>query len=124
LACGNTECGRNQKRNASLVAELAITLQTAILPPSVQFLRQICGNFTGEDTKFEVAYFVVKEEMPLSKYPQLLQLEENHRVEIGFAYQNNVNSGMFIDSRELGLKLCDKLSTVYFYSILSHHLCN
>lgn len=36
-------------------------------------------------TKFEVAYFVAKEELLLSKYPQLLNLEEKQGVDLGKA---------------------------------------
>ncbi|CAB3978410.1 Hypothetical predicted protein [Paramuricea clavata] len=34
-------------------------------------------------TKFEIAHFIAKEELPLKKYPKLLNLEEKHGVEIG-----------------------------------------
>ena len=47
-------------------------------------------------TKFKVAYFVAKEELPLSKYPQLLNLEEKHGVDLGKAYRSDKSCNMFI----------------------------
>ena len=77
-------------------------------------------DFAVTKSKFEVAYFIVEEELPLSKYPQLLNLEENHRVEIGITYRSDMNCGTFIDymGEELGIKLYQELSTANFYSIL------
>ena len=39
--------------------------------------------------KFETAYFIAKEELPLTKYKRILALEEFHNVELGNAYRNN-----------------------------------
>ena len=41
------------------------------------------SDYAKTKTKLEVAYFVEKEELPLSKYPQLFKLEEKHGVDIG-----------------------------------------
>ena len=38
--------------------------------------------------KFETAYFIVKEELPLRKFKRILALEELH-VELGNGYHNN-----------------------------------
>ena len=38
--------------------------------------------------KFETAYFVAKEELPLVKYKRLLSLEEKHGVNLGHSYRN------------------------------------
>ena len=90
-----------------------------IMATSVIANRQV-QDYALTKLKFEVAYFVAKEEMPLSKYPQLLKLQEKHGVEIRFAYRSDMNCGTFIDfmGEELGLKLHQKLSTAHFYSIL------
>ena len=68
----------------------------------------------------EVAYFIAKEKLPLSKYPQLLKLHEKNGVEIGIAYRNDINCGTFIDcmGEELGIKLRQKLATANFYNVL------
>ena len=47
-------------------------------------------------TKFEVAYFVAKEEMPISKYPWLLHLEEKQGVDLRKAYHSEKSCNMFI----------------------------
>ena len=41
------------------------------------------GELATTKIKFEVAYFIAKEELPLAKYEQIVQLEEKHGVEIG-----------------------------------------
>ena len=46
--------------------------------------------------KFEVAYFVAKEQLPLSKFPKLLNLEEKHGVDIGRSYRNDMSCNVFI----------------------------
>ena len=93
--------------------------------PQQQSVTSVIANMQVQDyaltkLKFEVAYFVAKEEMPLSKCSQLLKLQEKHGVEIGFAYRSDMNCGTFIDfmCEELGLKLHQKLSTAHFYSFL------
>lgn len=47
------------------------------------------GNLAKTKLKFEVAYSIVKEELPLAKYPQLIQLTERHGVEIGEHKEKN-----------------------------------
>ena len=47
--------------------------------------------------KLEAAYFIAKEELPLTKFERILALEELHNVEIGSAYHNNNMCGEFID---------------------------
>ena len=72
-------------------------------------------------SKFEVAYFVAKEELPLSKYPQVLNLEEKHGVDLGKAYHSDKSCNMFIANigEELARKLGEKLSTANFFSVLT-----
>ena len=70
--------------------------------------------------KFETAYFIAKEELPLSKFPKILNLEEMHGVELGEAYRNEITGALMIDyigksfARDVKL-LIDKSS---FFSIL------
>ena len=47
--------------------------------------------------KFVSAYFVTKEELPLTKFKIILALEELPNVELGNAYHNNNICGEFID---------------------------
>ena len=72
-------------------------------------------------TKFETAYFVAKEEMPLLKYPQILKLEEKHGVDIGTAYRSNKSCTTFVNSigDELGRKLEEKINEVNFFSVFA-----
>ncbi|XP_065671716.1 zinc finger protein 862-like [Hydra vulgaris] len=65
-------------------------------------------------------YFIAKEELPLSVYPKILRLEENHGVEFGQAYRNKITCGTFIDYIGLSLSniLRNKLKTRNYFSIL------
>ena len=58
--------------------------------------------------KFEVAYFVAKEELSFLKYPAILKLEEMHDVDVGQAYRNDKNCAKFIDY--IGKDLHDNVS--------------
>ena len=79
------------------------------------------ADFAMTKTKFETAYFVAKEEMPLLKYPQILKLEEKHGVDIGTAYRSNKSCTTFVNSigEELGRKLEEKINEVNFFSVLA-----
>ena len=70
--------------------------------------------------KFETAYFITKEELPLTKFEKILALEELHNVELGNAYRNNNMCGEFIDyiSNDLALKVVQKLKSFNFHSAL------
>ena len=67
--------------------------------------------------KFDVAYFIAKEEMPMVKFESILSLEERHGVDIGTAYRNRNSGGIFVDS--INNSLVDKLEKAQFYSILT-----
>ena len=45
-------------------------------------------------TKMETAYFVAKEELPLTKYAKFLDHEERHGVNVGTAYRNRNTGGL------------------------------
>ena len=70
--------------------------------------------------KFETAYFIVKEKLPLKLYPKLLKHKEKQGLETGQAYRNENSCGVFIDyiSKDLELKLKSKLNEVNFVSVL------
>lgn len=79
------------------------------------------ADFAKTKTKFETAYFIAKEEMSLSKYPQILNLEEKHGVDIGTAYRNNNSCTSFINyiGKQLENHLEEKLSRANFFSVLT-----
>ena len=70
--------------------------------------------------KFETAYFIAKEELPLTKFERILSLEELHNVELDNAYSNNNMCGEFIDyiANDLALKVLQKLKSSNFHSAL------
>ena len=43
--------------------------------------------------KFNIAYFVATQNLPLSKYSRICELESHHGVCVGSSYYTNVNSG-------------------------------
>ena len=70
------------------------------------------ATMTERDTsltkmKFETAYFIAKEELPLKLYPKLLKHKEKQGLETGQAYCNENSCGVFIDyiNKDLNLKL-------------------
>ena len=54
-------------------------------------------DFELTKKKFETAYFVVKEELPITKFSKILELEEKHGVALGKAYRNNMSGSTMID---------------------------
>ena len=56
--------------------------------------------------KIETAYFIAKEELPLTKFERILALVELHNVELGNAYCSNNMCGEFFDyiADDLALK--------------------
>ena len=79
------------------------------------------ADFAKTKLKFETAYFIAKEEMPLLKYPQILKLEEKHGADIGRAYRNRQSGTNFINyiGEELGKRLEEKISGANFFSVLT-----
>ena len=70
--------------------------------------------------KFETAYFIAKEELPLTKFERILALEElHHNVELMLT-GNNGMCGEFIDyiANDLALKVLQKLNSSNFHSAL------
>ena len=99
---------------------------TATMSPGQQLITAGIANMQSADLaktklKFEVAYFIAKEELSLTKYPELLKLEEKHGVEIGSSYRNRISCANFIYhiGQELAEKLEEKLRNVNFFSVLT-----
>ena len=70
--------------------------------------------------KFETAYFVAKQELPITKYKEILKHEKFHGVDTGDSYMTDVKAGEFIDfiMTDLKSKLCKDLVTANFFSVL------
>ena len=81
---------------------------------------QTKNNIRLTKKKFQTAYFIAKEELPLSKFNPILQLEELHDVEIGDAYRHSNACGELIDAigDELADDLRRQLESVNFCSVL------
>lgn len=78
------------------------------------------GDLAKTKVKFEVACFIAKEELPLAKYPQLLQLEAKHGVKISDSYLNSISCNTFLThiSADLTKMLEKKLLNANFFSVL------
>ena len=75
------------------------------------------GDLAKTKVKFEVVYFIAKEELPLAKYPELLNLEAKHRVKIGESYLNRISRNTFLNyiSADLAQNLETKLTNANFF---------
>ena len=71
--------------------------------------------------KFEVTYFIAKNELRFNKHKEILSLEKHHGVHMGDSYINDTVCANFIDF--IGLDLKDQLSKdlvkAKFFSVLS-----
>ena len=67
--------------------------------------------------KFEVSYFVAKQQLPFTKYEKILDLEEMHGVDIGPSYRNDIECAEFIDflGEDLDKNLANDLARANFY---------
>ena len=70
--------------------------------------------------KFDVSYFVVKEEMPLIKYENIIELEKRHGVRLGSTHNNRTAAREFLSFQtgELKQELSKDITQAKFYSIL------
>ena len=70
--------------------------------------------------KFEVAYFIAKDELSFKKYEKIINLEEIHGVSMGEAYRNDKSCGEFIDylGKDISDNLSSDLAKTRFYSVL------
>ena len=72
--------------------------------------------------KFDIAYLIAKEELPMRKYAAIIDLEKKHGVDLGTIYCNEMQAATFITNigEEFGSQLKQKLmSNVNFLSILT-----
>ena len=70
--------------------------------------------------KFDISYFVVKEEMPLIKYEKIIELEKRHGVQIGSTHNSRTAAREFLSFQadQLTKELSRDLAKAKFYSIL------
>lgn len=70
--------------------------------------------------KFDIAYFVVKEGLPLSKYEKLIALEKRHGVSHGTVYCTRTAATEFMSfqANEVLTKLTEDVAQSKFYSIM------
>lgn len=70
--------------------------------------------------KFDIAYFVVKEELPLSKYGKLIALEKRHDMSHGTLYCNRTAATEFMSfqANKVLTKLTNDVAQSNFYSIM------
>ena len=78
-------------------------------------------DFEKTKKKFETMYFVVKEELPITKFSKILELEGRHGVELGNAYRNSMSGSIMIDfsGKWLLNDLKKTLEQSEFFSILT-----
>ena len=70
--------------------------------------------------KFDVFYFVAKEEIPIAKYKAIIELEERHGVNFHRSYKNDTACGEMIDciGSALTKEMKDEIGKVRFFSVL------
>ena len=70
--------------------------------------------------KFDIAYFLAKENLPFTKYPRICELEARHGVSVGTSYRNENAGKEFIhyiaEMKREGLK--QRLGSAKFFSLL------
>ncbi|XP_047141282.1 E3 SUMO-protein ligase KIAA1586-like [Hydra vulgaris] len=83
---GMNLCDRIEKLN-----ELQQEMRQTDILSGIQTMNSKDLDLTKK--KFEVAYFIAKEELSLCLYPKIIQLEEKHGVVFGQAYKNENTCG-------------------------------
>ena len=71
--------------------------------------------------KFDVCYLLAKENMAFVKYPAILELEERHGVDVGFAYRTKDSAKVFthyIAENQRQYFFAQEFSSVKFFSFL------
>ena len=70
--------------------------------------------------KFDISYFVVKEELPLTKYEKIIELEKRHGVSHGSSYSNRTAATNFISyqSDQLKSQLSKDIANAKFFSVI------
>lgn len=88
---------------------------------TVGISKMMADDFEELKIKFDVAYLIAKEELPMSKYSSLLDMEERHGVKIGNAYRSAMSCSDFISAigNEMTQQLIETLNGAKFFSVLS-----
>ena len=102
ISSAHKHAGSKAHKNAM---ERYFTERNEVRAPSDADQTTLLSAFKGGDKrsneqtkkKFEVSYFVAKEELPFSKYERILDLEEIHGVDIGASYRNDKACAEFVD---------------------------
>lgn len=70
--------------------------------------------------KFDISYFVVKEELPLMKYEKIIELEKRHGVSHSSSYSNRTAATNFISyqSDQLKSQLAKDIANAKFFSVI------
>ena len=70
--------------------------------------------------KFDISYFVVKEEPPLTKYEKIIELEKRHGVLHSSCYSNRTAATNFISyqSDQLKSQLAKDIANAKFFSVI------
>ena len=71
--------------------------------------------------KFDIAYFVAKQELPFAIYEDLIALEKRHGVDLGDVYENRKQCAEFVDvnAKFISQQLTEDLTKAKFYSVLT-----
>ena len=66
--------------------------------------------------KFDIAYLIAKEELPMTKYAAIIDLKKKHGVDLGTTHCNEMQAATFITNigEEFGSQLKQKLSNENF----------
>ena len=107
------------EERANKIAKSCDKANTAIVSRLQIHNKMDPSTLTKTKTKFETTYFVVKQELPISKCKNILKLESKHGVDVGTKYLTDPSVGTFIDfmGQELKHQLNADLAKAKFYSI-------
>ena len=102
--------GQSPKTESYISRQNQSKLDFSLNPQQIEDLKR----------KFHISYFVVKEELPLSKYEKIIALEKRHGVPHGSTYSNRAAATEFISfqSKEVLTQLSRDVLKSKFYSIL------
>ena len=106
----NKKQGQSPKTESYISQQNQSKLDFSLNPQQIEDLKR----------KFDISYFVVKEELPLSKYEKIIALEKRHGVPHGSTYSNRAAATEFISfqSKEVLTQLSRDVLKSKFYSIL------
>ena len=105
------------KEKANYVAPQPVAGQSTI---SENLQRLSSKHEEDLKRKFDVSYFVAKEEIPIAKYKAIIELEERHSVNFHRSYKNDTACGEMIDciSSALTKEMKDEIGKARFFSVL------